>query len=212
MKIAIIGATGFVGSALVKEAAARGHAVTAIARNTDKVPSLSGVRARSVDVADGSALQQVLSGHDVIVSAFNPGWGDPDIYDKHRKGSAAIARAAKLAGVRLIEVGGAGSLHAPDGSQFVDSPQFPAEYRDGARAARDALDDRRQETGLDWTFLSPPFELVPGPRTGKYRTGGDHPVADEAGRSTISVDDLSVALLDEAEQPAHRGQRFTVAY
>ena len=212
MKIAIIGATGFVGGNVLKEAAARGHAVTAIARNADKVPSLSGVTARSIDVTDEAALQQALSGHDVVISAFNPGWGDPDIYSKHRQGSAAIARAARLAGVRLIEVGGAGSLYAPDGSQFVDSPQFPAEYLDGARAARDALEDLRKETGLDWTFLSPPFELAPGPRTGKYRTGGDHPVMDEAGRSTISVADLAVALLDEAEKPAHRGRRFTVAY
>lgn len=212
MKIAIIGATGYVGSAVVKEAASRGHAVTAIARNTAKVPSLPGVSASAVDVTDEAALQQTLTGHELVISAFNPGWGDPDIRTKHRQGSAAIARATKQAGLRLIEVGGAGSLYAPDGSQFVDTPNFPAEYVDGARGARDALEDRKNDTGLDWTFLSPPFELVPGPRTGKYRTSGDHPITNDAGRSTISVDDLAVALLDEAEKPAHRGERFTVGY
>lgn len=212
MKIAIIGATGYVGSAVLKEAASRGHEVTAIVRNTAKIPPLPGVSARALDVNDTAALQQALSGQELVISAFNPGWGDPEIYTKHRQGSAAIAHAAKQAGLRLIEVGGAGSLYAPDGSQFVDAPDFPADYVDGARGARDALADRKKDTGLDWTFLSPPFELVPGPRTGKYRSGGDHPITNDAGRSTISVDDLAVALLDEAEKPAHRGKRFTVGY
>lgn len=212
MKIAIVGATGFVGSAVLQEASTRGHTVTAIVRDTAKVPAASGVSAKSVDVMDAAALKSAFAGQDVVISAYNPGWGDPAIYDKHRQGSAAIAGAAKAAGVRLIEVGGAGSLYGPDGKQFVDSPNFPAEYRDGARAARDALEDLKKQTGLDWTFLSPPFELVPGPRTGKYRQGDDHPVMDGTGRSTISVADLAVALLDEAEKPAHRGRRFTVAY
>ncbi|MDR2877192.1 MAG: NAD(P)-dependent oxidoreductase [Chromatiales bacterium] len=212
MKIALVGATGFVGAAVLKEAAARGHVVTAIARNPAKVPASAVVTAKSMDVMDGDALKAAFTGQDVVISAYNPGWGDPQIYDKHRRGSAAIAKAAQAAGVRLIEVGGAGSLYGADGKQFVDTPGFPAEFRDGARGARDALDDRKRETGLDWTFVSPPFELIPGERTGKYRKGGEHPVADGAGRSTISVADLAVALLDEAERPAHRKQRFTVGY
>lgn len=212
MKIAIVGATGFVGSAVLKEAAGRGHSVTAIARDTNKVPATAGVSAKSVDAMDSAALRSAFVGQDLVISAFNPGWGDPDIYRKHRQGAAAIASAAKAAGVRLIEVGGAGSLYGADGGQFVDSPDFPAEYRDGARAARDALEDLRKESGLDWTFLSPPFELAPGTRTGKYRKGSDHPVMDDAGRSRISVEDLAVALLDEAEKPAHGRARFTVGY
>lgn len=212
MKIALIGASGFVGGALLKEAVRRGHIVTALARNPEKVEKLTGVTAVTADVNDEPALAKSLTGHDIVISAFNGGWGDPAIYDKHRKGSAAIAAAAKAAGTRLIVVGGAGSLHAPDGSQFVDSPEFPKEWKDGARAARDSLNDLKQDSGLNWTFVSPPFHLAPGERTGKYRAGGDQPVFDDKGESAISVEDLAVAILDEAERPQHLRKRFTVAY
>lgn len=212
MKIALIGASGFVGGALLKEAASRGHSVTAIARNPDKIETVDHVAAVKGDVTDSAALAKILAGHDVVISAFNGGWGDPDIYNKHLAGSRAIAAAAKAAGTRLVAIGGAGSLHAPDGSQFVDSAEFPAEYKQGAKAARDALGELRNETQLDWTFVSPPFSLAPGDRTGKYRVSGDTPVFDDKGNSAISVADLAVAVLDETETPAHRRQRFTVGY
>lgn len=210
MKITIIGATGFVGSALLAEALSRGHSVVAIVRDGSRVPA--GATVREIDASDTAALEPALKGQDVIISAFNGGWGDPDIYARHSKGSAAIAAAAGRAGTRLIVVGGAGSLYAPDGSQFVDSDAFPKEWKDGARAARDHLAELKKSAGLDWTFVSPPFELAPGERTGKYRLGEDTPVFDANGKSAISVSDLAVAILDEAEHPAHRGRRFTVGY
>ena len=210
MKIALIGASGFVGSALLKEAAARGHSVTAIVRNPGKIAEAKGVSAVKADVTDAATLTALLKGHDVVVSAFNGGWGDPDIYAKHIAGSKAIAAAAKAAGVRLIEIGGAGSLHAPDGSQLVDSPEFPAAYKDGARAARDALTALQQGDWKDWTLVSPPITLAPGQRTGRYRLGADNPVFDAKGESHISVEDFAVAVLDEAETQKHSGKRFTV--
>jgi len=210
MKIALIGASGFVGSALLKEAAARGHSVTAIVRNPGKIAEAKGVSAVKADVTDAATLTALLKGHDVVVSAFNGGWGDPDIYAKHIAGSKAIAAAAKAAGVRLIEIGGAGSLHAPDGSQLVDSPEFPAAYKDGARAARDALTALQQGDWKDWTLVSPPITLAPGQRTGRYRLGADNPVFDAKGECHISVEDFAVAVLDEAETQKHSGKRFTV--
>ncbi|MGN6536689.1 MAG: NAD(P)-dependent oxidoreductase [Mesorhizobium sp.] len=210
MKIALIGASGFVGSALLKEAAARGHSVTAIVRNPGKIAEAKGVSVVKADVTDAATLAGLLKGHDVVVSAFNGGWGDPDIYAKHIAGSKAIAAAAKAAGVRLIEIGGAGSLHAPDGSQLVDSPEFPAAYKDGARAARDALTALQQGDWQDWTLVSPPITLAPGQRTGRYRLGADNPVFDAKGESHISVEDFAVAVLDEAETQKHSGKRFTV--
>ena len=212
MRIALIGASGFVGGAILKEAVSRGHAVTAIARDAGKVERLDGVTPKAVDATDHAGLTRAIAGHEVVISAFNGGWGDPDIYRKHLDGSRAIVSAAKAAKTRLIVVGGAGSLHAPDGSQFVDSPEFPAEWKQGALAARDALAELRNETELDWSFLSPAFVLKPGERTGKYRTGGEQPVFDEAGQSTISTADLAVALVDEAERAEHTRKRFTVAY
>jgi putative NADH-flavin reductase len=212
MKIALIGASGFVGSALLKEAVARGDTVTAIARNPGKVEQAKGVTAIKADVTDVAKLAGLLKGQDVVISAFNGGWGDPDIYAKHFAGSKAVAEAAKQAGVRLIEIGGAGSLRAPDGSQFVDSADFPAAYKDGARAARDALAALQRGDWKNWTFVSPPFTLAPGQRTGKYRLGLDNPIFDDKGASHVSVEDFAVAVLDEAETPKHAGKRFTVGY
>lgn len=212
MKIALIGASGYVGKALLKEAASRGHQVTALVRHPDKVEKADRVTAKAVDVNDRKALTGAISGADVVVSAFNGGWGDPDIYKKHRAGSDAIREAAKAAGKRVIVIGGAGSLYAPDGTQFVDGEHFPKDYKDGALAARDALNDLKKEPTLDWTFLSPAFVLKPGERTGKYRLGAENPVFDSKGESSISVEDLSVAVLDEVEKPKHSRKRFTVGY
>ena len=213
MKIALIGATGFVGAEILKEAVARGSSVTALVRNVDKVEKLDGVTAVEADALDTADLAAKLKGHDIVVSAYNPGWGNPDIKAVHIAASRSITEATKRAGIgRLIVVGGAGSLYNEAGGQFVDGEGFPAEYKEGALGARQALNDLRGETELDWTFLSPPFALAPGERTGKFRLGKDHPVFDAEGKSAISVSDLAVAIVDEAEKPKHIKQRFTVAY
>ncbi|UXN64319.1 NAD(P)-dependent oxidoreductase [Phyllobacterium sp. A18/5-2] len=213
MKIALIGATGFVGAEILKEAVARGSSVTALVRNVDKVEKLEGVTAVVADALDTADLAAKLKGHDIVVSAYNPGWGNPDIKAVHIAASRSITEATKRAGIgRLIVVGGAGSLYNEAGGQFVDGEGFPAEYKEGALGARQALNDLRGETELGWTFLSPPFALAPGERTGKYRLGKDHPVFDAEGKSAISVSDLAVAIVDEAEKPKHIKQRFTVAY
>ncbi|MEJ5079619.1 MULTISPECIES: NAD(P)-dependent oxidoreductase [unclassified Ochrobactrum] len=211
-KIALIGATGFVGAAILKEAVSRGHSITALVRNTDKVAKLDNVTAVKSDVFDTDALASQLAGHDIVISAYNPGWTDANIRENHIKGSRSINAAAKKAGVkRLIAVGGAGSLEI-NGQQLVDSPDFPADWKEGALGARQALNELREENDLDWTFVSPAIMLEPGERTGKYRLGTDQPVFDEKGESKISVDDLAVAIIDEAEQGKHIGKRFTAAY
>ncbi|MDR6431200.1 NAD(P)-dependent oxidoreductase [Brucella pseudogrignonensis] len=211
-KIALIGATGFVGAAVLKEAISRGHSVTALVRNTDKVAKLDNVIAVKTDVFDTDALASQLAGHDIVISAYNPGWTDTNIRENHIKGSRSINAAAKKAGVkRLIAVGGAGSLEI-NGQQLVDSPDFPADWKEGALGARQALNELREENDLEWTFVSPAIMLEPGERTGQYRLGADQPVFDEKGESKISVDDLAVAIIDEAEQGKHIGKRFTAAY
>ncbi len=148
-----------------------------------------------------------------MISAYNPGWDDPEIRKTHVKGSRSINEAAKKAGVkRLIVVGGAGSLEIAPGLQLIDTPEFPAEWKEGALGARDALNELRAETSLDWTFVSPAIHLEPGERTGQYRLGGDQPVFDDKNESRISTADLAVAILDEAEQGKHIRRRFTAAY
>jgi putative NADH-flavin reductase len=214
MKLALIGATGFVGKAVLNEALQRGYDVTAIARDPKKVETASDkLTLKAADVLDIESLAVVLKGHDAVVSAYNAGWTNPNLYDDFVKGSEAIQQAVKQAGVkRLLVVGGAGSLYAAPGLQLVDSPQFPAEWKAGATAARDYLNTLKKETELDWTFLSPAINLHPGERTGKFRLGTDEPVFNEKGVHEISVEDLAVAILDELENNQFVKRRFTVGY
>lgn len=213
MKIALIGATGFVGSAILKEALERGHDVTAIVRHPDKLQAHPKLHAKKGDVYSADEVARLVSGHDTVVSAFNPGWNDPEIYNHQVKGTESIIKGVKQAGVkRLLFVGGAGSLEVKPGVQSVDLPQFPAEYKQGALATRDALNLLRKETSLEWSFLSPSADLSPGQRTGKFRLGKDQLLKDAKGESRVSVEDYSVAMLDEVERPAHIRQRFTVGY
>jgi putative NADH-flavin reductase len=213
MKIALIGASGFVGTNVLTEALQRGHTVTAIARNTDKIEiENDNLNKVALDVLDTDKLAEVLAGNDIVISAYNAGWTNPDLYNAFLQGSHAVQTATKQAGVkRLLVVGGAGSLFI-DGKQLVDSPQFPAEWKTGASAARDYLTDLRKEEELDWTFLSPAIELHPGERTGKYRIGTESPVFDENGKCSITAEDMAIAIVDEAENKQFAKQRFTVGY
>lgn len=216
MKIALIGATGFVGTHLLEEALQRGHEVTAIVRDPSKIANpadkLTVVKG---DIKNVAELAAQLKGNDVVISAFNPGWANPNIYNDFIAGSKDIEAAVEQSGVkRLITIGGAGSLFI-EGKQLVDSPEFPAEYKPGATAARDYLNILKENTRLDWTFFSPAIEMHPGittGRTGKYRLGTENPVFNESHRSILSVQDLAVVILDEAENAQFLKKRFTAAY
>lgn len=216
MKIALIGATGFVGAAVLDELLSRDHVVTALVRTPAKLTTHSRLEARALDAYNIEAVAQAVAGHDVVVSAFNPGWDEPDLYSLFMKGSAAIERGVETSGVkRLLVVGGAGSLFVAPGIQLVDTAEFteraPANIIPGARAARDALTAMRSNMVLEWTFLSPPAMLEPGKRTGNYQIGGEQlpMVGDQM--AGISVADFAVALVDEIETPKHVRMRFSVA-
>lgn len=213
MKIAIIGATGFVGTAILNELATRNHDLTAIARNPKDT---SNVTWKSADIFNVEALSEILKGNDIVINAYNPGWTNPNIYDDFIAGSKAIQEAVKKSGVkRFITIGGAGSLFVAPGLQAVDTPDFPKEYHAGATAARDYLNILKEEKELDWAFFSPAFEMHQGittGRTGKYRLGLENPVFNEDQRSILSVEDLAVVIADEAETPKHHQLRFTAAY
>ena len=213
MKIALIGGTGFVGSAVLTELLSRGHQVVALARNPAKFSAQSGLSVVPADVLDPAQVAMAVAGVDAVISAYNPGWTEPQIHDLFLQGSQAILDGVKQAGgKRVLVVGGAGSLYVAPGLQLVDTPQFPAEWKQGALAARELLNRIKLETTLDWTFLSPPILLAPGERTGQYRVGADTPLpgVGEA-PSGISAADMAVAIVDEIETPKHVQKRFTVA-
>lgn len=221
MKIALIGATGYVGSAVLTEALARGHQVVALARDPAKLSPRPGLTVVRADVYDAAAVTAAVTGVDAVISAFNPGWTDPAIKAHFLAGTQAIDAGTRAAGVaRLLVVGGAGSLYVAPGVQLIDTPQFPKEYFEGADGARKVLGFYRDGTlgaGLDWTFLSPPVmfslhaPLAHAPRSGAYRVGGEAPLMDGDVPAGISEADLAVAIVDEIETPKHVKGRFTVA-
>ena len=213
MKIAIIGATGFVGCSILNELVSRNHEITAIARNPKDDDKVKWIKA---DVNNVDALSKAISGNDVVINTFNAGWENPNLYADFISGSKAIQEAVKKSGVkRFITIGGAGSLFVAPGIQAVDTPDFPAAYYAGASAARDYLNMIKEEKELDWAFFSPAFEMHAGidtGRTGKYRLGLENPVFDANNRSILSVEDLAVVIADETENPKHHQKRFTAAY
>ena len=207
MKIAIIGATGLVGSVILAEGLERGHAVTAIVRDPTKLPTADRLHPACGDATDAAWLVPILADHDAVISAFHPGM------DPGGAAPRAIVDAVKRACVpRLLVVGGAGSLEVAPGQRLVDQPGFPAEWKGGALATAKVLDLLRGESELDWVFVCPAAMLFPGERTGRYRIGGDQLLTDASGESRISLQDYAAAMLDEVEQRRHRRARFSVAY
>lgn len=213
MKIALIGATGFVGAPVLAELLARGHQVSALARTPSKIAPQPGLSVVTADALDAAQVAQAVAGHDAVISAYNPGWGEAQIHDLFLQGSQAILDGARQAGVkRVLVVGGAGSLYVAPGLQLVDTPEFPAAYKQGALAARELLKRLQAESALDWSFVSPPIALAPGERTGQYRLGADALLPGQGDQPAgISAPDLAVAIVDEIEQPRHVQRRFTVA-
>ena len=214
MKVALIGATGFVGSQLLYEALNRGHEVTAIVRRTERLPARTNLTAKQGEVMDTEGLAGLLAGHDAVIAAFNPDRTVPgDVYERMVAGARSIIAATKQSGVkRLLVVGGAGSLEVAPGQQLIDQPDFPAEWKAGAGSTRQFLYLLKDEPDLDWTFLSPAAMLQPGERTGQFRLGGDQMLVDAEGQCRISTQDYAVAMIDELEEPKHTRRRFCVAY
>ncbi|PYG55789.1 NAD(P)-dependent oxidoreductase [Rhizobium sp. UGM030330-04] len=201
-KIALVGASGNAGSRILKELSNRGHQVTAIARAPEKIASLPNVVAKKGDVFDQAALSELLRGHDAVISSVHFTASDP----------LKLIEAVRASGVqRYLVVGGAGSLEIAPGQRVVDLPDFPAAYKAEATRGAEFLDLLKQEKQLDWTFLSPSAEFVPGERTGKFRIGKDSLLSNDEG-SRISFEDYAIALVDEIEKPQHSRQRFTVGY
>lgn len=213
MKVALIGATGFVGSALLKELLSRGHSVTAIVRHPEKLAANDRLTSVAGDVYDTAGLAALLRGHDAVISAFNPGWKNPSLYDDQVRGTTSIIAAVEQAGIkRVLWVGGAGGLEVKPGVRLIDDPNLPGWIKPGSLATINALDQLKAHPKLDWSYISPSGNMQPGERTGKFRLGGEQLVVDANGQSHISVEDYAVAMLNELEHPAHIRKRFTVGY
>lgn len=222
MRITVFGAAGNVGSRVVTEALTRGHDVTAVVRDPARFGELHPEAThRAGDAGVPEHVAELSAGQDLVVNATRPAPG-------HENQHAAVSRAlldglARAGGdVRLMIVGGAGSLTVPGkeapgkggGVLAIDDPAFvPTAWRHIALASNEQFDAvRTADTEVDWTYVSPSALLEPGVRTGVYRLGADELIVDAEGNSSLSMEDLAVALLDEAERPKHHRTRFTVGY
>lgn len=213
--VLLIGATGFVGSAVLNELVSRGHKVTAVARNVEKVAKSELLDVVKEDVANVDAIAKLAEGKDAIISAYNPGWTNPDIATLISENYPKILSAAKKSGVkRLLIVGGAGTLFCAPGLRVVDSGAIPEEIMGGVRPLGDFyLNTLMNENDIDWVFFSPAgvFDQQ-GKKTGNYRLGKDNLIVDAEGNSHISVLDYADAMVNELEKPAHHKERFTIGY
>ena len=213
--VLLIGATGFVGSAVLNELVSRGHKVTAVVRNIEKLAKSDLVNAVKEDVANVDAIAKLAEGKDAIISAYNPGWTNPDIATLITENYPKILEAAKKSGVeRLLIVGGAGTLFCAPGLRVVDSGAIPEEIMGGVRPLGDFyLNTLMNENDIDWVFFSPAgvFDQE-GKKTGNYRLGKDDLIVDAEGNSHISVQDYADAMVNELEMPAHHKERFTIGY
>lgn len=219
-EVVLIGATGYVGGAILKELLSRGDKVTAIVRHTDKLkdndsPNLTVIEG---DATDPSFLASVAKGKDAVISAFNSGWNNPNQYEDNIKGNAAIIEGVKASGVkRFLQVGGAGALFIKPGVRIYEAGIIPEESLGPVKAMAeiylDMLPEKARE--LDWVHLMPAANLgnlKPGIRTGKYRVSDDTMLVDDKGDNFISVEDYAVAMVDELENPKHHSEGFSVAY
>ena len=207
-KVAIVCAAGKQGKLLVDEAVARGYDVTGFVRGNDKVAN----REAKTVVKDLFELtREDLIGFDVVIDAF--GAWTSETLPLHRTSLKHLCDILSGTKVRLLVVGGAGSLYADPGHtvQVKDLESFPEMFRPLADMQGAALDDLRKRSDVLWTFLSPAGDFVAdGERTGEYLLGGEEYFVNEKGESRISYADYAIAMIDEIENANHIRQRFSV--
>ncbi len=220
MKVALFAATGRAGRTILEELIRRGHEVTAVARNLDKLPEqLPGsVKRVQDDLSSADRIAEIIAGSDAVVSAFGPSSSDPrytsdmSYTDQLVSVTERLIAAVRKAGApRLLVVGGAGSLEFSPGVTVLDSGYWPKPYVPIATSHMKAFAALRA-SDINWTYFSPPMLIQPGERTGKFRLGGDALIKDDQGNSSVSFEDYAIALVDELEKPAHERSRFTIGY
>ena len=220
MNVVLLAATGQAGRTILNELINRGHQVTAVARNLEKLPEQlpQSVKRVQDDLSSADRIAEIIAGADAVVSAFGPSSSDPRYTSDQSYTDQLVSlteraiAAVRKAGVpRLIVVGGCGSLEFSPGVTVLDSGHWPPQYVPIAKSHVKAFAALRA-SDINWTYFSCPMSITPGERTGKFRLGGDNLIKDAQGKSRVSFEDYAVALVNELEKPAHERARFTVGY
>jgi putative NADH-flavin reductase len=212
-RISVLGGTGYGGGAVVREAARRGHSVTAFSRTApaDPVPGVTYVTA---SVLDPEVLERAVTDADVVFEALSP---RGDMAGKVEGVFADLVALAAASGTRLGVLGGVSSVLVAEGGPRLFDVSAPApEVLPEIELGLDKLEQLRESPeSLDWFYVSPAAEFgawVPSTEIGQYRISDDVLLKDEEGNSEISAGDLALAVLDEIENPTHQRRRFHVAH
>lgn len=216
MKVVVLAATGQAGRTILSELIQRNHQVTAVVRNTDKLPK--SIHAISDTFDNAQNIAKIIQGADAVVTAFGPAKDDPRFFsdvsytDQLARFTELVIEAVREANVpRLLMVGGAGSLWFSPGVTVLDSGHWPENLAPIAKSHMNAFAALRA-SNINWSYFSPPMLIQPGVRTGVFRLGTDDLIFDENGKSWVSFEDYAIALVDELENPANERKRFTIGY
>lgn len=212
-RISVLGGTGYAGSAVVAEAARRGHQVTSVSR-TEPERHIDGVGYVLGSVLDDDVLLAAVDGYDVVIEAVSP---RGDMVGEEEGLLDRLIEVATAKGTRVGVVGGASSLLVSEGGpRLFDVNETPPEVRPEIETGLALLEQlKAAPEALDWFYVSPPLSFgawVPAPDTGSYRLSDDVLLKDAEGNSTISAADLARAILDEIEQPQYSRRRFHAAH
>jgi putative NADH-flavin reductase len=213
--VSLIGASGFIGSAILKEALERGLKVNAIVRNAEKIKiTHQNLHITPGDIMNEGTVTTLVTGADAVISSYNPGWANPDIYEDTRSAYRSVISGVKKAGVkRLLIVGGAGSLFVKPGVRLMDTGVLPEAIMPGVKGLAEVYYNLLiPEKELDWVFFSPAGNIAPGERTGKFRLGDNDLITDATGESKISVEDYAMAMIDELIIATQHRKRMTIGY
>ena len=207
-KVAVVCAAGKQGTCLVNEAVSRGYDVTGFVRGHDRIAN---PKAKTVVKDLFELTRDDLAGYDVVIDAF--GAWTPETLPLHRTSLKHLCDILSGTKVRLLVVGGAGSLYVnPEHTvQVKDLDSFPDMFRPLANMQGAALDDLRKRSDVQWTFLSPAGDFAAdGERTGGYLLGGEEYFVNDKGESRISYADYAIAMIDEIENENNIQKRFSV--
>lgn len=217
--VVLIGATGYVGRAILNELLERGDKVTAIVRHADKLRNIDNKNLSVVegDATDPAFLASVAKGKDAVISAINSGWTNPNLYNDNLTNYNNLIKGVRMSGVdRFLIVGGAGALFIKPGLRVVDAGIIDEKSMPAVRSMADIyLNILPEVKDIDWVYVIPAANLgnlTSGVKTGKYRTSDDTMLVDDKGDSFISVEDYAVAMVDELEAPKYHREGFSVAY
>lgn len=207
MKIAVVAAAGKAGRKIVREAKDRGLEVTAFIRNQTEIDGADSVIVKNIF----DLTKEDLTGFDAVVDAFGA-WTE-DVLPQHSTSLAHLCDVLSGTDIRLLVVGGAGSLYVnPEHTlQVMDGPDFPDIFKPLAAAQGKALAELRERNDVKWTFISPAGDFqADGERTGEYILAGEELTLNDKGESIISYADYAIAMVDEIVSGNHIQQRISV--